>query len=244
MKITKYEKKLVIIPAYNEEKSIGKVIDSIRRAIRDVDIIVIDDNSSDRTREVALSKEANVISHVINCGYGAALQTGYKYAVLSGYDAIAQLDGDGQHDPSFLTDLFNKMQIDGYDVVIGSRFIAGSHRKEYNMSLPRKIGRDLFKYIIFLITKKKISDPTSGYQALNKKVFSLLAKGNIFPSDYPDADVIVTLIYSGFNLTEIPVLMYENMTGRTIHSGMKPLYYIIKMLISLFIVKVNSGKSR
>jgi glycosyltransferase involved in cell wall biosynthesis len=233
-------RKLVIIPAYNESKNIEKVIGNINQHNSDVDILVVDDHSADNTGELAKRSGAYVIRHTINGGYGTALQTGYKFALYKNYDVVAQIDGDGQHDPSYLKELFGKIQNDGYDFVIGSRFL--NSPREYSMPLLRKMGMRFFQSLIFLFTHKKISDPTSGYQALTKKVFHFFANGNVFPTDYPDADVIVLLHYAGFKVTEVPVVMYENDTGQSMHSGFKPIYYVIKMLLSLFIVRVNKKR--
>lgn len=232
-------RKLVIIPAYNESKNIKRVIEEIRQYNPDTDILVVDDCSSDNTGRIAKNTGVKVIRHVFNSGYGAALQTGYKYAIYKNYDIVAQIDGDGQHDPSYLDDLFEKLQKNGFDFVIGSRFSASP--RKYHMSFLRKLGMRFFQLLIYLFINKKISDPTSGYQVLGKEVFSLFANGNVFPSDYPDADVIVLLHYAGFHVTEVPVVMYENTTGQSMHSGFKPLYYVVKMLLSLFIVRLNKN---
>jgi len=233
-------RKLVIIPAYNESRSIKRVIKDINQQNPDVDILVVDDHSSDSTGEIAKASGANVIRHIINGGYGAGLQTGYKYALYKNYDAVAQIDGDGQHDPAYLKEMFAKVENEGYDFVIGSRFL--NSPRQYHMPFLRKIGMRFFQFLIYIFTHKKISDPTSGYQALSRKVFYFFANGNVFPSDYPDADVIVLLHYAGFKLTEIPVVMYEDDTGQSMHSGFKPIYYVIKMLLSLLIVRFNKKR--
>jgi glycosyltransferase involved in cell wall biosynthesis len=174
---------------------------------------------------------------VVNGGYGAALQTGYKYALYRGYDAVGQIDGDGQHDPSCLPSLFDKVAREGFDVVIGSRFLGPA--AAYRVPLLRKIGMRFFRFLIRAFTGLRITDPTSGFQALSKRAFRFFARNDRFPSDYPDADVIVLLHYAGFRLTEVPVRMHADGGGKSIHSGFKPLYYVVKMLLSLFIVRVN-----
>jgi glycosyltransferase involved in cell wall biosynthesis len=229
--------RLVIIPAYNESKNIANVIEAIRQSSKDTDILVVDDGSSDNTAKIAKRCGVRVIRHIFNCGYGAALQTGYKYATYKNYDVIAQIDGDGQHDPSYLNSLFEKLKDEKIDIVIGSRFL-NSPRK-YHMQFMRKLGMRFFQFLIYFFTKNKISDPTSGYQAIKKNVFQLFADGNIFPSDYPDADVIVLLHFRGFRITEAPVVMYENYSGQSMHSGFKPVYYVLKMLLSLIVVRLN-----
>ena len=212
-------KKIVIIPSYNEEKNIGKVIRGIRKNHRNLDILVINDCSDDKTEEIAKYENAYVVNHVLRAGYGASLQTGYKYALHKNYDIVIQLDGDGQHDPEHISALVTEIERNHADLAIGSRFLEDSG---YRMQLVRKIGLRFFQILIYLLTRRKITDPTSG--------------NDFFPSDFPDADVLVYLIHSGARIKEIPVVMYENRQGKSIHSGIKPLYYIIKILLSLYIV--------
>jgi len=225
---------LVIIPAYNEEMRIGDVIAAARAVDRVDEVVVIDDCSSDHTAEIARKAGATVVSLVVNLGYGAALHTGYKYSYDHGYDVTVQIDGDGQHDPRYIQSLIEALESKRCDVVVGSRFL-GSMRK-YDAPLFRRVGMRFFSFLIYLFTKNEITDPTSGYQALNRNVIELFARGNLYPSDYPDADVIILLNNMGFKIMEIPVVMYENKTGQSMHSGLKPLYYVVKMLLSIFTV--------
>lgn len=228
---------LIIIPAYNEEANIASVIKGIWKVNPNIDILVIDDASSDQTAQVASKAGAIVVSHVLNTGYGGALQTGYRYAAANGYRILVQIDGDGQHDPGFIPKMVALVESKKADLVIGSRFLEKS--LSYKVPISRRFGMKLFQSIIYILTRQNISDPTSGYQAMSRDVFRFFAQGNIFPSDYPDADVIVLLISLGFKITEIPVVMYENATGKSMHSGFKPIFYVIKMLLSLFIAKTN-----
>ena len=230
---------LIIIPAYNEEKNIGRVIQEIRAANTDADILVVDDGSLDRTAEVAAHAGAKVISHVLNTGYGGALQTGYRYAVSNNYEILAQIDGDGQHDPSFIPQMVSLLENGKADLVIGSRFL--KEGVSYKVPLSRRIGMKLFQSLIYLLTRKNISDPTSGYQVMSRRVFRFFANGNVFPSDYPDADVIVLLLSMGFKIAEIPVVMYESSTGQSMHNGLKPIFYMIKMFLSLYVAKTNKN---
>lgn len=236
----KRPKKLVIIPAYNEEKNIRKVIKNIRDNNQGLDILVINDCSADRTAELAEQENAIVVSHALNAGYGAALQTGYKYALYKNYDMVIQIDGDGQHDPAYISKLAVEIEEGRADLVIGSRFL-GNLRK-YDMPLIRKAGLRFFQFVIYLLTKRKISDPTSGYQALSKKVIEFYANAEVFPPDFPDADVIVQLLYTGFRISELPVVMHENRGRQSMHSGLKPGYYVVKMLLSLYIIQRNKPK--
>ena len=228
---------LIIIPAYNEEANIASVIKGIWKVNPNIDILVIDDASSDQTAQVASKAGAIVVSHVLNTGYGGALQTGYRYAAANGYRILVQIDGDGQHDPGFIPKMVALVKSKKADLVIGSRFLEKG--LSYKVPISRRFGMKLFQSIIYILTRQNISDPTSGYQAMSRDVFRFFAQGNIFPSDYPDADVIVLLISLGFKITEIPVVMYENATGKSMHSGFKPIFYVIKMLLSLFIAKTN-----
>lgn len=229
---------LVIIPAHNEEKGIASVIQGIKGYLPGVEVLVVDDGSLDRTQSQALQTGAKVIAHPFNLGYGTALQTGYKYALKEGYEKIAQMDGDGQHDPSCLADLFAPIQRGETDIVIGSRFLPtqgiGSDNQPYQTSLTRRLGMKLFGTITSLIIRQKITDPTSGYQAMNWKVLEWVSSDK-FPCDYPDADVIIMLHRAGFRIKEVPVLMFPGQSKKSMHSGWKPLYYIFKMFLSILV---------
>lgn len=231
----------VLVPAFNEEKSIQRVVSGIKASNPGMEVVVIDDGSSDNTAELAQRSGATVLSHVVNLGYGAALQTGYKYALRKGCDCTVQIDGDGQHDPGFIAQLVNSLS-NGSDVVIGSRFLGDVG--DYQNPALRKIGMMFFRFLIYLFIKQKISDPTSGFQALNRNVITFFAKSKQYPADFPDADIIILLHYAGFHISEIPVVMYRSETGKSMHSGFKPIYYIIKMLLSIYAVLFGNQKLR
>jgi glycosyltransferase involved in cell wall biosynthesis len=222
---------LIIIPAYNEEESIGNVIKGICDHFQSADIVVINDGSCDRTGDVAGDAGAFVINLPFNLGYGAALQTGFKYAVRCGYRYAIQMDGDGQHSPSSLVNLVHEIEKRDADVVIGSRYLGS---KNFDVTILRKIGIKVFGSITSFITGQRITDPTSGYRAINYKVLKLYST-DIYPIDYPDADIIIMLHYAGFRIKEIPVEMTPNRTGKSMHSGLKPIYYIFKMILSIFV---------
>ena len=223
---------VVIIPAYNEERAIGALIAGIQAVIGDsADIVVINDGSCDNTAIAAHQAGAMVISHPFNMGYGVTIQTGYKYACTMGYEYLVQIDGDGQHDPVNIPALLKPVMNGTADLSLGSRFLdAGS----YNPTLIRRAGMIFFGSLVSMLIGKRISDPTSGYQALNRSVMAFLSSDS-FPCDYPDADVLLMLGLSGFRVDEIPVRMYANSDGKTMHSGFKPLYYVFKMLLSIFV---------
>jgi len=227
---------LVLIPAYNEGKRIVQVIEGIKRYLPGTEVLVIDDGSRDDTRLMARSTGANVISHPFNLGYGAALQTGYQYALIKGYDEIVQIDGDGQHDPSFIPDLLNVIRKGEADIAIGSRFLDSQEGTSdlplYQASFVRRLGMKFFGRIASLVIHQKVTDPTSGYQAMNRKVIEWVSSDK-FPYDYPDADVIIMLHRAGFRIKEVPVRMFQSEEKKSMHSGLKPIYYVFKMILSI-----------
>jgi glycosyltransferase involved in cell wall biosynthesis len=219
---------LILIPAYNEVRRIGAVIGAIRGVMPDTPVLVVNDGSRDGTAAAVLEAGATLVSHPFNMGYGAAIQTGYKYARDNGYDILVQLDADGQHDPSCIPALLDPIQSGRTDIVIGSRVLGTSYRPP----LARRAGMALFRWIVTRVTGMKVTDTTSGFQAFNRKVICFFAT-DIFPVDYPDADMLIMLHRAGFSMTEVPVRMYENSEGKSMHSGLKPLYYMFKMLLSI-----------
>jgi glycosyltransferase involved in cell wall biosynthesis len=231
--------KIVIgICAYNEEKKIASVIRGIKKSFSNMDVLVVDDGSSDETPHLAMEAGAKVILHPFNLGYGTALQTGYKYALKKGYDKIVQMDGDGQHDPSFIADLFAPIQRGEVDIVIGSRFLKTGEPESghisYRVPFVRRLGMKFFGMITTLLIHQKMTDSTSGYQAMNRRVLEWVSSDQ-FPFDYPDADVIIMLHRAGFRIKEIPTQMFESQNKKSMHSGWKPIYYIFKMFLSILV---------
>lgn len=234
-KINTY-KLVIIIPAYNEEALITTTIADIKKNI-DADIIVVNDGSGDETADKARNAGANVLEHPFNLGYGAALQTGFMYALAHGYDYAVQIDADGQHDATFIHKVLEPVISGEVDIAIGSRFTSGNYRAPF----LRRLGMVLFATITSLITGKKITDSTSGFQALNKKVMSFYAS-RTYPSDYPDADVIIMLHRKGYKFKEVPVVMYESSSKVSMHGGLRPLFYIFKMTLSIFVTLLREEK--
>lgn len=232
---------LVLIPAYNESRKIAEVVGSIADLGVAEEILVIDDGSADDTAQRARAAGATVVSLVENLGYGGALQTGYRYAHAHGFDVVAQIDGDGQHDAAHILDLVRALDERELDVVLGSRFLEGS--RSYAVPLARRAGMAVFRSIIRMTTGQAISDPTTGFQALRAPVVTLFATGESYPTDYPDADVIILLHRSGFRVGEIPVRMFASETGQSMHSGLKPVFYVFKMLLSIFTVLVGPRRA-
>lgn len=199
--------------------------------MHDADILVVNDGSKDKTEEMALRMGVPVINLPYNMGYGVALQTGFKYAVRNGYKYAVQVDADGQHDPAGIPKLL-EVVIDGSaDVAFGSRFLDDG---SYKAPRLRRIGMLVFGHLAGFIIGQKVTDPTSGYQALNINGMRFYAS-DYYPVDFPDADVIVMLHRAGLKVKEIPVTMYPNPNQRSIHSGLKPVYYIFKMFLSIFL---------
>jgi glycosyltransferase involved in cell wall biosynthesis len=227
---------IVIIPAYNEGARIADVVGNVRRIVPDYAILVVNDGSRDDTAAAAAGAGAKVVSHPFNMGYGVAIQTGYKYAHEHGYDFLVQIDGDGQHDPAYIPRLLEPVMKGETDFAIGSRFLGV---ESYDPSLARRIGMGLFRKIVSLVTGTRITDSTSGYQAFNREVIRFFTT-EVFPCDYPDADMLITLHLAGFTIRELPVRMYARAEGKSMHSGLKPLYYIFKMFLSIFVTLLRS----
>lgn len=231
-------KTLILIPAYNEQKNIADVIQEIRSVLPDIHILVVDDCSRDQTRQIASSYDVNIISHIFNLGYGAALETGYLYAVKGQYDFVIQMDGDGQHPASELPKFLELLQNSEADIVIGNRW-----NGNYSHSFFRRMGQKLFAILVYTLSGFRTNDSTSGFQGLNRRAISFFVSG-IFPHDYPDADVILMSRFAGLRIKEVPVKMLMRTNGISMHSGIKPFYYVIKMLLSIFIVCLNKRALR
>lgn len=239
--MTRINRTVVIIPAYNEERAIGGLVAEIRRVVGDaVDIVVINDGSSDNTAVEASQAGALVVTHPFNMGYGTAIQTGYKFAGAIGYDCLVQIDGDGQHDPAFIPRLLEPVLNGSVDLALGSRFLDAN---SYRPPMIRRAGMAFFGSLVSLLIGRRITDPTSGYQAFNRSVIEFFTSDS-FPCDYPDADVLLMLGLAGFGICEIPVRMYANESGKTMHSGLKPFYYVFKMLLSMAVTLLRSRGPR
>lgn len=222
---------LIVLPAYNEGENIAGVISGIRSAGNTANILVVDDGSKDGTSGIARKLGVMVISHPYNLGYGAALQTGFRFAVKREYKYVVTMDSDGQHDPMSITNLFTAIIKEGADVVIGSRFL----KSGYRMGLARRIGSWLFARVAGLYTGYMFTDPTSGFQLLNRDAFTYLSSEEGYPLDYPDVNIIMLLHKRRFKVVECPVTMSKG-DGYSMHSGIRPLIYVIRMFLAILIV--------
>ena len=230
---------LIIIPVYNEEQFVEYVLKEIKCLHPNIDILTVNDASTDRSLKILQKENVIILNLPFHCGYGVALQTGFKYAYKNNYDYIITMDADGQHPPSEITSLFSEIKKDEYDLIIGSRFLKNP---KFPTTIPKKIGIFLFKKIIKFYTKITITDPTSGFQALNKKILKFYTT-KYYPIDYPDADLLIMIHKAGFKIKEITILMLPNPKTATMHSGLKPLYYIFKITISILTTILRKKES-
>ncbi|NMB33611.1 MAG: glycosyltransferase family 2 protein [Clostridium sp.] len=223
-------KVLIIIPAYNEESTIGNVIRQIYAKMPDADVIVINDGSDDNTLKYARSAGAKVIDLPYNLGIGGAMQTGYIYAKDNDYDVAVQVDADGQHDPAYIQDLLKPICSHEADVVVGSRYIS---KTNYKSSMPRRIGMIFFSFFVSILINQKFRDTTSGFRAVNRKVIHYFS--DHYPVDYPEVDVLLRLKKRNFKIVELPVEMHKRQGGKSSITTLRSLYYFLKVSLCLAI---------
>lgn len=224
---------LLVIPACNEERNIDKVLKDILQLKLDLDIVVINDGSRDRTKEIVKENNVKVISHLYNLGYGGALQTGFKYAKQNGYEYIIQFDGDGQHDPEDIVLMMQELEKGEADILVGSRFLG---KGNFRAGILKTIVIRLMRFLIKIATKVKVTDPTSGLKGLSKRTYNYYAVMGNFPSDYPDADVLIQMLRKRYRIQEIPINVRQRVEGKSMHSGIKPIIYLLKVLLSIMVV--------
>lgn len=232
---------LVIMPTYNEEKNISRLLRKLNTPeISEIaDVLVINDASSDRTGEVVRECGNNMITHVFNLGYGSALQLGYKYAVRNGYRYVIQMDADGQHDVCNVLKLYQELitpNEDGSypDIVLGSRFMEGS--TDFPVSAAKRFAFWLFRGIVFRETGRRLADPTTGLQGLSRRAFLFYSDYGHFDNRYPDANMLIQMLLLGFQIREVPAVMHARAAGVSMHSGLKPVVYMFRMLYSILAV--------
>lgn len=239
--MTKKDKILFVIPAYNESENIEKVLKEIKKDVDYADILVINDCSKDNTREIVEKNGVKCITNVFNMRYAMAVQTGIKYANENGYDYVIQFDADGQHIAKEAEKLYKHSKKTNCDIVIGSRYLVDVG---YPCPFFRKIGTKLFSGMIKLFCKKKIADPLSGFQCLNRKVIERYAKMGNYP-EFPDANLIIEMLLSGFQIEEVPTKMRLREAGESMHGGIiKPIKYMINMFYTIFFVLITYKKRK
>lgn len=222
-------KSLVIIPAFNERESIANVIMDIQKDFPDADIIVVDDESSDGTDQTVKKLGCRILHLSVNLGIGGAVQTGYIYAVENSYDVIIRVDGDGQHDTKYISDLAAVILNQEADVCIGSRYL---EYDGFQSTFFRRMGIRIISRLIYVLSGVRIKDATSGFCAVNQRVAELYAKE--YQQDYPEPEAILTAVYEHALIREIPVRMKERCSGQSSISLQRSVYYMVKVILSLF----------
>jgi glycosyltransferase involved in cell wall biosynthesis len=223
-------KRVAIVPALNEEESVGRVIAEIRLFDPGFDIVVVDDGSTDRTAGIAAAQGAHVLRLPFNLGIGGAVQTGYRFAFERGYDLAVQVDGDGQHDPAQLPAILAPVLAGEADLCVGSRFAGGSG---YQSSFARRVGIRLFAAVVSMVVRQKVTDTTSGFRAVNRKGIALFAAD--YPHDYPEVEATVMCVKHRLRLREVPVDMRERAGGESSITALHSIYYMTKVLLAIFV---------
>lgn len=230
---------LLIIPAYNESENIEKVIDNIVQNYVQYDYVIINDGSQDNTKKICLERGYQVLNLPINMGIGGAVQTGYCYARDNGYDVAVQIDGDGQHDVSFLPEMLQLIESGEAEVVIGSRFM---EREGFQSSRLRRTGIRFLSNLAWVLTGVRVRDITSGYRVVNQKFIRIFAED--YPTDYPEPEAMVIAAVHGGKIREYPVIMRERENGESSITLRKSVYYMIKVTLAMLIRRLSFGVRR
>jgi glycosyltransferase involved in cell wall biosynthesis len=233
MSLSYFGRSLAVVPAFNEAATIVGVVERLLAHPLDLDVLVVDDGSLDGTAQLAAAAGAEVLRHPFNLGIGGAVQSGFLYARDKGYDAMVQVDGDGQHDPAELDKLFAAVAADpSIDVVCGSRFLGADMR--YPAAISRRTGIHIFAALLSLLVRMRISDPTSGFRLYNRRAIELFARD--YPHDFPEVEAVLMLHHHRLRLQETPVRMYARGGGASSLKGSgKSAYYMVKVLLALFV---------
>ena len=221
-------KLLLIIPAYNEQDNIERVIETVKRDCPQYDYLIINDGSRDKTEDICIKNGYHFVSHPVNLGLAAAVQTGMLFAYKNGYDAAIQFDGDGQHDPDYIEKMANEIE-KGYNIVIGSRFVTDKKPKSLRM-----LGSNLIQFAIKLTTGKTLKDPTSGMRMFDRKMIKKLA----FAADLgPEPDTVALLVRGGATFSEIQVEMHDRIAGESYLNFANSVNYMMRMFVSILILQ-------
>ena len=234
-------KVLLIIPAYNEQENIKDTVKKIKEFSDEIDYIVINDGSTDDTEKILTENNIHHIKLINNLGIGGAVQTGYKYAYENGYDIAIQFDGDGQHDVNYVPQICEPLIKGQADMCIGTRYLDKSESK-FQSTFMRRLGANIISLFIKICTGKKITDPTSGFRAVNKTVIEEFAKH--YPTEYPEPESTVSLLVNGYNVKEIPVSMNERTGGVSSIRLFKTVDYMMKVVLAIIVDSISFRKRR
>jgi hypothetical protein len=223
-------KRIAIVPAFNEEESVTAVIEEIRSFDADFEVVVVDDGSTDGTAAAATALGAQVVRLPFNLGIGGAVQTGFRYAFEHGFQLAVRVDGDGQHDPAQLGALLGPILADEADIVVGSRFASDGG---YRSSRSRRLGISILAKTLSMIVHRRVTDPTSGFQALNRRAIALFAAD--YPHDYPEVEAALMVHKHELRMTEVPVQMRERAAGQSSIGALASVYYMVKVMLALFV---------
>lgn len=226
------QKILLIIPAYNEEENILRVCKEIDKKRPDLDYIVINDGSKDNTLKILQDNNINHINLIHNLGIGGAVQTGYKYAYEKGYDIAIQYDGDGQHDVTYVEKICKPLIKDEANMCIGTRYLDKSS-SEFQSTFMRRLGKNIISCIIRICCHKKITDPTSGFRAADRKIIEQFAKK--YPTEYPEPESTVDVLKKKYKVIEVPVSMREREGGKSSINVFKSVDYMIKVSLAILV---------
>jgi hypothetical protein len=229
------KKTVAVVPAWNEAGAIGRVVDGILAFDPTIDVVVVDDASTDGTADVARAHGATVLRLPFNVGIGGAVQTGFKYALAGDYDLALRLDGDGQHDPAELPKLVDPIERGEADLVIGSRFVdeSGTYRPPF----ARRMGIRVFARLVSLLGGQRVTDTTSGFIALDRVGIELFARE--YPHDYPEVEATLVALRSGLRLAQVQVEMRERETGTSSITFVRSLYYMVKVMLALLVASLR-----
>lgn len=228
-------KTLVIIPAFNEEQNIERVLYSLHEKCPNCDLLVVNDGSKDLTEKIVRELNfASLINLKINLGIGGAVQSGFKFAKKFNYDIAIQFDGDGQHNSDEINKLIEPIISHNADMVIGSRFI---DNQGFQSTFTRRIGIFIFEILNSILIGQRISDNTSGFRAYSKRAIEYLADN--YPQDYPEPENVIIMAKKGFRIFEIPVIMNKRDGGKSSIYGLKSAYYMIKVILSILITSIR-----
>jgi len=223
-------KVLVIVPAYNEAGCIGDVIDDLRSNFPEGDVLVVNDGSRDNTSELARKLGARVVDLPFNLGIGGAMQTGFRYAREGGYDAAVQFDGDGQHKAGEIGKILRPWQLEGTDLVVGSRFLS---EEGFTSSVQRRIGAKILSFVVTTLIGKRITDTTSGFRLYGKRAIEFFS--DTYAEDYPEVEALILAHKKGLSVEEVPSRLGPRTAGRSSITAPKAVYYMVKVLLAIFV---------